>query len=67
MRDKNTLQKLDWEEIIMNVGQPVWDKKNKQWRVLIGYKRVENSWLIQFTDSWTWLDFNKAELYLKEC
>ena len=65
MKDK--LEKLDWEDIILNIGQPVWDKKNKKWRVLEGYKRQGNEWYIGFTDDNYWNNFKTAELYLKEC
>lgn len=71
MKDKEVIIQLDWEDIIMNVGKPVWDKKMKTWRVLDGYKRIEDKFYVHFTDMFgmfgeQWCLFKDTKLYLKE-
>lgn len=63
---KEPIEKLDWEEIILNIGKPVYDKKHKKWRVLEGYSKVEDDYYILFSDNTTWFDFKYCNLYLKE-
>lgn len=60
------MEKLDWEEIILNVGKPVWDSKENKWRVLEGYKKILDKSCIKYTDSINWYDFKSSKLYLKE-
>ena len=59
-------EKLDWEEIILNVGNPVWDNKEKYWRVLDGYQRINDKFKISFTDINEFIKFDKVELYLSK-
>lgn len=63
---KENIEKLDWEEIILNINNPVWDGKEKRWRVLDGYKYIDKKYYISFTDDNVWEKFDKKELYLKE-
>lgn len=64
MKEKRA--KLDWEDIIMNVGQPVYDKSRKKWRVLRGYQNKDGYYYILFSDCGLWTQFEDLELYLKE-
>ena len=64
---KEQIEPMDWEEIIMNVGNPVYDKKEERWRILRGYMRTVNGFLVNFTDDWeNWEYFQNKKLYLKE-
>lgn len=60
------IKKLDWEEIISNVGNPVWDNKEKCWRVLDGYQRINDKFKISFTDINEFIKFDNVELYLSK-
>lgn len=66
MSDLKRIEKLDWEEIISNVGNPVWDNKEKCWRVLDGYQRINDKFKISFTDINEFVKFDKVELYLSK-
>ncbi len=67
MKEENKkIDKLDWEEIINNVGKPVYDKKNKKWRVIDGYERIGNCFGVSFTDNGNFINYNGLELYLEE-
>lgn len=59
-------EKLDWEDIILNMDKPVYDKKLKIWRVLDCYKYMNGKYYIGFSDSNCWEEFDKQKLYLKE-
>lgn len=63
---KEQIEPMDWEEIMMNVGNPVYDKKEKRWRILEGYKKYDKTYSVTFTDSNYWERFQDVELYLKE-
>lgn len=65
------IEPMDWEEMQMNIGSPVYDKKEKRWRILEGYKRIAKDYYVTFTDNnnryeITWERFRGKELYLKE-
>ena len=67
MKEENKkIEKLDWEEIINSVGKPVYDKKLKQWRVIDGYKRINNSFGVSFTDNNGFFEYDMLELYFEE-
>lgn len=66
MNKLKKIEKLDWEEIISNVGNPVWDNKEKCWRVLDGYQRINDKFKISFTDINEFIKFDKVELYLSK-
>lgn len=66
MNKLKRIEKLDWEEIILNVGNPVWDNKEKYWRVLDGYQRINDKFRISFTDINEFIKFDKVELYLSK-
>jgi len=66
MNKLKRIEKLDWEEIISNVGNPVWDNKEKYWRVLDGYQRINDKFKISFTDINEFIIFDKVELYLSK-
>lgn len=57
---------IKWEELDKHIGQPVWDTRKKKWRVLDGYKRMQNTYAITFSDIADWVSFNDRFLYLKE-
>lgn len=66
MNKLKRIEKLDWEGIILNVGNPVWDNKEKCWRVLDGYQRINNKFEISFTDIDEFIKFDNVELYLSK-
>lgn len=66
MNKLKRIEKLDWEEIILNVGNPVWDNKEKCWRVLDSYQRINDKFRISFTDINEFIMFDKVELYLSK-
>ena len=60
------IEPMDWEEIIMNVENPVWDNINKRWRIIQGYKKDWRQYFIKFTDADIWWQLDSVELYLKK-
>ncbi len=66
MEENKKLDKLDWEEIINSVGEPVYDEEMKRWRVIDGYERKWNDFYVSFTDMNCFFNYNKLKLYLKE-
>ena len=66
MNKLKRIKKLDWEEIISNVGNPVWDNKEKCWRVLDGYQCINDIFRISFTDINGFIKFDNVELYLSK-
>lgn len=57
---------LTWEETRELLGKPIWDNKNKQWRVLYAYSATISKKWINFTDSNTYENFEPNELYKEE-
>lgn len=57
---------LTWEETRELIGKPIWDNKNKQWRVLYEYSETLSKKWIKFTDSNTYENFESKELYKEE-
>ena len=64
---KEQIEPMDWEEIMMNVGNPVYDKTEERWRVLRGYMETVTGYSVNFTDDWeNWWNFQNKELYLNK-
>ncbi len=59
-------QSLNWNELDKYMGQPVWDSREKKWRILDGYRRSGNTYSITFTDIADWVSFIDRNLYLEE-
>jgi len=57
---------IKWHELEQYVGQPIWDTREKKWRVLDGYRRTGNTYSITFSDIADWCSFLDRELYLEE-
>lgn len=65
-KQENKPEAIKWEELDKYIGQPVWDSREKEWRVLVGYKRHKNTFSITFTDVLDWQSFCDRFLYLEE-
>ena len=63
---ENKPQAIEWAELDKYIGKPVWDSREKEWRVLEGYKRIKNTLSITFTDIQDWQSFNDGFLYMEE-
>lgn len=59
-------QSLNWNDLDKYMGKPVWDSREKEWRILEGYKRFGNTYSITFIDSSNWDSFCDRFLYLEE-
>lgn len=57
---------IKWHELEQYVGQPIWDTREKKWRVLDWYRRTGNTYSITFSDIADWCSFLDRELYLEE-
>lgn len=57
---------VQWYQMDQYVGQPVWDSRDKKWRILDGYRRSGNTYSITFSDIADWVSFNDRLLYLEE-
>lgn len=57
---------LQWNELDKYIGQPIWDSREKKWRVLEGYRRSGNTLSITFSDIADWVSFLDRNLYLEE-
>ena len=64
--EKKKPQSLNWNELDKYMGQPVWDSREKKWRILDGYRRSGNTYSITFTDIANWDSFCDRCLYLEE-
>ena len=60
------IEPMDWEDIIMNVGNPVYDKNEKRWRIIKSYLRDNEGFFVGFTDSKYWEKFQSKKFYLRE-
>lgn len=64
---KEQIKPMDWEEIMQNIGNPVYDKTEERWRVLRGYMETVTGYSVNFTDDWeSWWNFQNKELYLNK-
>lgn len=57
---------LIFKELDNYMGKPVWDKIRKCWRVIDGYKRFNNKYLVSFTDYDGFIEFEYVNLYTTE-
>lgn len=57
---------IKWEELEKYIGQPLWDTREKKWRILDGYRRMQNTYSITFSDIADWVSFFDRQLFLKE-
>lgn len=63
---QNKPKAIKWNELDKYIGQPVWDSREKKWRILDGYKRNGYTFSITFSDIADWVSFNDRSLYLEE-
>lgn len=69
-KQETTNQKLEWVQILVLIGKPLWDAQKKKWRILNGYKSVlgnQNNQMffeVTFTDSPYWENFFEKQLYM---
>lgn len=57
---------IKWSELDQHIGQPVWDIREKKWRILDGYRRSGNTYAVTFSDIADWCSFLDRKLYLEE-
>ena len=67
--EKASTEMLNWFQIIMLMGKPLWDAKQRKWRILNGYQSIlgNNNTMyfeVTFTDTPHWENFIEKELYL---
>lgn len=67
--EKESITMLNWFQILMLMGRPLWDVKQRKWRILNGYQSVlgDNNNIffeVTFTDTPYWEDFTEKELYI---
>ena len=67
--EKASTAMLNWFQILMLIGQPLWDAKQQKWRIFSGYQSVLGNgknifFEVTFTDTLNWEDFTKKELYI---
>lgn len=54
---ENKPEPIEWKDLDKYIGQPVWDNREKKWRVLEGYKRCGFTHSITFSDIADWVSF----------
>ena len=57
---------LTWMEIRDKLGKPIWDNKQRQWRVVDGYKEDLDNKRVSFTDYNAFIVFDEGRFYLEE-
>lgn len=65
-QEENKLKPIKWNELDKHIGQPVWDSREKKWRILDGYKRYDFTYSITFSDIADWVSFLDRNIYLEE-
>lgn len=65
-QQENKSKSMQWNELDKCIGQPIWDSRDKKWRILEGYKRIHNTYCITFTDTADWISYYDRNLYLEE-
>lgn len=65
-KQENKPSPLKWEELEKHIGQPVWDTREKKWRVLDGYRRTGNTYSITFSDIADWVSYYDRCIFLEE-
>ena len=63
---QNKPKSIQWHELDKYIGQPLWDSREKKWRILDGYRRSGNTYAITFSDIADWVSYNDRFLYLEE-
>lgn len=66
IEEQKNPEAIKWGELDKYIKQPVWDSREKEWRVLEGYRRVGYSYSITFSDIADWVSYNDRNLYLEE-
>ena len=65
-KEDNKPKAIQWNELEKYMDKPVWDSREKKWRILNGYKRMDYTYSITFTDIADWVSFNDRYLYLED-
>lgn len=65
-QEENKPKSIDWNELDKYIGQPVWDNREKKWRILEGYRRCDFTYSITFSDIADWVSFLDRNIYLEE-
>ena len=60
------IEPMDWEDVMLNVENPVYDEFDKKWKILNGYMKKERNFYINFYGDESWYDFKIRKIYLKE-
>lgn len=59
--------RIKWEQLDLHIGKPVWVVGNSRaWRVLRGYRRSNDKYLVTFTDANCEINFKDLKLYTSE-
>ena len=66
IKQENKQKPIQWNELDKYIGQPVWDTREKRWRILDGYRRTENTFSITFSDIVDWVSYCDRFLYSEE-
>lgn len=62
-------EQLNWLQIMLLIGKPIWDNNKKKYRIISGYKatqsKITNDIIaeITFTDTLHWEEFTHQKLY----
>ena len=65
-QEENKPKPIEWKNLDKYIGQPLWDGREKKWRILDGYKRTGNTYSITFSDTADWVSYLDRCLYLEE-
>lgn len=65
-QEKNKMEPIHWKELDNYIEQPVWDTREKKWRVLEGYRRTKNTFSITFSDITDWVSYFDRNIYEEE-
>lgn len=65
-QEENKPKPIEWKDLDKYIGQPVWDNREKKWRVLEGYRRCDYTLSITFSDIADWVSFLDRSIYLEE-
>lgn len=60
------IEPMDWEDIMINIENPVWDDISKRWRIIQGYQKDWRQYFVKFTDVDVWWQLDSVKLYLKK-
>lgn len=65
-QEENKPKAIQWKELDKYIGKAVWDSREKEWRILVGYRRTKETFSITFTDIADWVSYYDRFLYLEE-